>query len=152
MRMWTTFICTVTIVAAYPAGRAPAAQAGGATVFEGARLIVGDGSAPIEDSAFVVQGDTITAAGPRGKVKVPAGARRVSLAGKTVMPSLIDAHTHLGFTNVKTMTTSAATYTRENLLDHLERYAYYGIAATLSLGADAGDVAFQLRRDAPAGA
>ena len=71
------------------------AQTGGATtLFEGARLIVGDGSAPIQNAAFMVQGDTITWVGRRGERQPPAGATRVDLTGKTVMPSLIDGHNH----------------------------------------------------------
>ena len=52
------------------------------TVFEGARLIVGDGSAPIEDAVFVVEGDRFTQAGRRADVEVPGGATRVDLSGK----------------------------------------------------------------------
>ncbi len=63
------------------------------------------------------------------------------------MPALIDAHSHLGYTNVKGMTTAAANFTRENLVDHLHRYAYYGIAATLSMGVDPGDLPFQVRAE-----
>src|ERR687895_395878 len=65
-------------------------QAAGAAIFEGARLITGDGSAPIENAAFVVQGDRITAVGRRGQVTAPTGAMRVDLTGKTVMPAIID--------------------------------------------------------------
>ena len=61
------------------------------TVFEGARLIVGDGSAAIEDSAFIVQNGHFTTVGRKGQLKVPAGAARVDLTGKTVMPAIIDA-------------------------------------------------------------
>ena len=64
------------------------------TVFEGARLIVGDGTAAIENSAFVVQNNRFLQVGRRGQVNVPAGAARVDLTGKTVMPGIIDAHTH----------------------------------------------------------
>src|SRR2546426_2363266 len=64
------------------------AQAG-VTVFEGARLIVGDGSAPIDNAAFIVQGTRFTQVGRAGQVQVPAGARRVDLRGKTVMPAII---------------------------------------------------------------
>ena len=66
-------------------------EAGGdaaVTVFEGARLIVGDGSAPIEDAVFVVEGDRITQAGRRADVQIPEGATRVDLSGKTVMPAV----------------------------------------------------------------
>src|SRR5215813_7589997 len=69
------------------------------TVFEGARLITGDGST-IENSAFVVVNDKFTAVGRRGDVAVPAGAARVDLSGKTVMPAMVDLHGHLGYQNV----------------------------------------------------
>jgi hypothetical protein len=52
------------------------------TVFEGARLIAGDGSAAIEDSAFIVQNGHFTTVGRKGQLKVPAGAARVDLSGK----------------------------------------------------------------------
>src|SRR5579864_8380955 len=54
------------------------------TVFEGALLITGDGSAPIEDSAFIVQNGRFTAVGRKGQLKVPSGAAHVDLTGKTV--------------------------------------------------------------------
>ena len=67
--------------------------------FEGARLIVGDGSAPIENSAFLVDGDTFTWIGKPGDRQPPQGAARVDLSGKTVMPTLIDGHNHIGLIN-----------------------------------------------------
>jgi imidazolonepropionase-like amidohydrolase len=123
----------------------PAESAVSVTVFEGARLIVGDGSDPIERSAFIVQDRSFVRVGRQGELQVPSGATRVDLSGKTVMPALIDAHSHLGYTNVKGMTTAATNFTRENLVDHLHRYAYYGIAATLSMGVDRGELAYELR-------
>ena len=65
------------------------------TVFEGARLLTGDGSAPIENSAFVVDGNRFTLVGRRGEVQVPAGAAQVDLTGKTVMPTMVDMHGHI---------------------------------------------------------
>src|SRR5688500_6688552 len=65
------------------------------TVYEGARLITGDGSAPIENATLVVDGARFTQVGRAGQVKVPAGATRVNLAGKTVMPGIIDSHVHI---------------------------------------------------------
>jgi imidazolonepropionase-like amidohydrolase len=116
-------------------------------VFEGARLVTGDGRPPIEDSSFIVQGARITQVGPRSVIQRPAGATVVDLRGKTVMPAIIDAHSHLGYTDVRTGDTSSSHYTRENLLDHLRRYAYNGIAATLSMGLDRGELPYQLRAD-----
>jgi imidazolonepropionase-like amidohydrolase len=124
----------------------------GPLVFEGARLLTGERRAPIEDSAVVVNDGRITAAGPRATIKAPAGATVIDVRGKTIMPALVDAHSHLGYTDVRTGITSSASYTRDNLLDQLRRYAYYGIAATLSLGLDRGDLPYQLRASPTPGA
>jgi imidazolonepropionase-like amidohydrolase len=121
-------------------------------LFEGARLIAGDGSAAIEQSAFLVRGDAIAAVGRQDGLQPPADAMRVDLTGKTVIPALVDAHSHLGYTDVVAMTTAAANFTRENLVDHLRRYAYYGIAATLSMGVDRGEIAYELRAQPAPGA
>ena len=120
----------------------------GVTVFEGARLILGDGSAPIDDAAFVVQDNQFTAVGRRGEVAVPPGTARVDLAGKTVMPAIVDVHGHLGFLDMVNGSMSKANFTRENYIDHLQRYAYHGVAATISTGTDMGDLAYRLREEA----
>ena len=123
-------------------GFAAAAQP---VLFEGARLITGDGSAPIDNSAFVVDGNRFTQVGRKGQITAPAGAKRVDLTGKTVMPALVDAHTHLGWAVLRTGAITKDTYTRENLIDHLRREAYYGIAAAQSMGIDPGDTPYQVR-------
>ena len=123
------------------------AQQGKAVLLEGARLIVGDGSTSVENSAFLVENNKFTRIGKKGGVRPPAGAVRVDLSGKTVMPALVDAHTHLGWTVIKTGRIGADTYTRENLIDHLQRYAYYGIAAAQSMGIDRGEIPYQVRAD-----
>jgi imidazolonepropionase-like amidohydrolase len=130
--------------------QSPAVSA--AILFEGARLITGDNRAPNEDAAFLVEGARITQVGSRGAVRAPQGATIVDLRGKTVMPALIDAHSHLGYTDVQTGDTASTHYTRDNLLDHLRRYAYFGIAATLSMGLDRGDLPYQLRAEPTPGA
>jgi imidazolonepropionase-like amidohydrolase len=117
----------------------------GASLFEGARLIVGDGSAPIENSAFLIENNKVSKIGRKGELQAPAGAVRINLNGKTVMPALIDAHTHLGWQVIKTNHIGADTYTRENLVDHLRRVAYYGIAAVQSMGIDKGEIPYQVR-------
>jgi imidazolonepropionase-like amidohydrolase len=117
---------------------AAGAQAPTVTVYEGARIIVGDGSAPIENAAFVVDGARFTQVGRAGQIKAPAGAARVNLAGKTVMPGIIDAHTHMP-------------ETREAIIDSLQRKAYYGVSVVMSLGQDR-DVAFKIRDERIPGA
>jgi imidazolonepropionase-like amidohydrolase len=106
----------------------------GTTVFEGARVIVGDARAPIENASFVVSGGRFTQVGRAADVKAPAGATRVSLAGKTVMPTIIDTHTHLS-------------QTREMLVDDLRRRAYFGVSAALSMGQDTMDAPYQMRNE-----
>ena len=118
------------------------------TLFEGARLIVGDGTPPIENSAFIVQGNLFTRIGRKGDLPAPAGARRIDLTGKTVMPALIDAHVHLGYR--KGLSFSADNYTRATILDTLDRFAYCGVAAVLEAGTGRGDLPFEIRRDARA--
>src|SRR5262245_43232095 len=71
-------------------------------LFEAARLLTGERRPPIEDAAFVVTNGRITAVGARGTIKAPAGEQVVDLRGKTVIPALVDAHSHLGYTNVRT--------------------------------------------------
>jgi imidazolonepropionase-like amidohydrolase len=118
----------------------------GALWFEGARLIVGDGSAPIEDAAFLVEGDSFTWVGQRSAREMPDGATRVDLTGMTVIPALIDGHNHIGLVDVRNGTNTKANYTRDNLLDQLYRYAYYGVSAALSMGLEADrELAYALR-------
>jgi imidazolonepropionase-like amidohydrolase len=136
-------VCALTTAScsAGPKGPAPS----GSILFTSARLITGDDRPPIEHGAFLVEGSRIIGLGTAEALVPPPGAAVVDLRGKTVMPALIDGHSHLGYTDVRAMTTSSSNYTRDNLLDHLRRYAYYGIAATLSLGLDRGDLPYELR-------
>jgi imidazolonepropionase-like amidohydrolase len=133
------------LAACLPAA-AQAPQTARATVFEGARVIVGDGSS-LDDAAFVVESGRFIEVGRRGQVTVPAGAARIDLTGKTAMPAIVDAHGHPGFLDAVTGKLSKANFTRENYIDHLERYAYHGVAATISTGTDMGDLAYQLREE-----
>lgn len=103
-----------------------------ATVFEGARLITGDGRV-IEDAVFVVEDTLFTAVGARGELDLPAGAARVDLTGKTVMPAKVDMHGHLGYQHAWDGTLAKEYYTRENLIDHLERMAYFGVGAVVGI-------------------
>ena len=129
-------------------GALPArAQAPAATVFTGARLITGDGGV-IENAAFVVAGDRFTAVSQRGEIA--PGAMPVNLAGKTVMPALVDDHVHMGYRKGTSFT--PANYTRDNLLDMLDRYAFFGIAAVLETGTGRGDLPYKVRAEARSGA
>ena len=131
-------------------GEARQATTPGVMLFEGARLIAGDGSAPIENSAFLVEGNRFTRVGRAGELDLPAGAVRVDLTGKTVIPALIDLHSHIGYEHTPTSTESEENFTRENILDHLDRYAYTGHALTFSLGSDKPDFIDPRYADDPA--
>jgi virginiamycin B lyase len=120
----------------------PVTEAAAATIYEGARLIAGDNSPPIENAAFIVSGDRITQVGRKGALDA-AGARHVDLSGKTVMPALVDAHVHLGYRKGTTFT--AENYTRDTLLAILDRLAFYGVAAVLEAGTGRGDLPFEVR-------
>ena len=108
------------------AGCATPAPTQPVTAFEGARLIVGDGRV-VENATLVVEGAKIAQAGRAAELSVPAAAKRVNLAGKTVMPMLIDTHVHLS-------------PTRDGITRDLRQRAYYGVSAALSLGTDSYEV------------
>ena len=129
------------------ATQSPAAAS--VTLFEGSRLIAGDGGAPIENSAFLVENNRFTRVGRKGEVQAPAGSARVDLTGKTVIPALVDAHSHIGY--MKNLTSGPQNYTRENILDHMHRFAYFGVAASQAMGSDFGDLPYQMRDELQAG-
>jgi imidazolonepropionase-like amidohydrolase len=141
-----TWLASVLAVAAALFAAAPARSQ---TLFEGARLITGDGGV-IENSAFVVENNRFGQVGRKGEVTLPAGAQRVDLTGKTVMPAIVDAHVHMGYR--KGLDFSTNNYTRENLTDILQRFAYYGVAAVLEAGTSRSDLAYELRANPPLGA
>src|SRR5260370_26515717 len=103
------------------------------TLYEGARLITGDGSV-IENSAFLVRDNLFTQVGRKGEIAIPARGARVDLTGKTVMPALVDLHGHLGFQDLANGRMSKEMFTRENLIDHLQRFAYNGVGAVVGVG------------------
>ena len=124
---------------------APTPPLTGAILFEGARLIFGDASGPLENSAFLVEDGHFVQVGNVGEIALPAGATHVDLTGKTVMPAIVDLHVHPGYADIKEVTDSRANYSRDNLIDHLHRIAYHGVAAALSMGLDPGDMPYRLR-------
>ncbi len=102
-----------------------------AVAYEGARVIVGDGTV-IDDAVFVVDDGLFTQVGAQGAVEIPDGAARMDLGGKTVMPALVNAHVHL----------DPERDARTGLLQHM---AYYGASLVVSLGHDEGDAPFAMR-------
>src|SRR4051812_50203568 len=94
MRSMNQFAVAATIALGVLAGFSGPVRAQ-VTAFEGARLIVGDGRAPIENATIVVNGTRIAQAGPAASVTVPAGAARGNLPGKTGMAMNPHTHVHL---------------------------------------------------------
>ena len=135
---------SVASVAVYAQSRGQA----NAVLYEGGRLIIGDGSV-IENGSFVVQNGRISALGRKDAVTPPAGATRVDLTGKTVMPAMINAHVHIGYEGYTSW--GAENYTPQNVLDHLEREAFYGVGATQSVGSSPTDQSIQFQKDQQAG-
>src|SRR4051812_9608534 len=74
-----TWLGAIAIAAAVPSlvtGQAPRV-----TVFDGARILDGNGGEPIESGRIVVQDGRITAVGPQSSVTMPAGAARIVVTG-----------------------------------------------------------------------
>jgi imidazolonepropionase-like amidohydrolase len=141
---FSSFVALV-VLALLAAPLAAQAQNPTVTIYEGARLLTGDG-AVIENSAFIVANDRFVGVGRRGDLPPPPGATRVDLAGKTVMPALVDDHVHMGYRAGTSF--SADNYTRENLLDMLDRYAFWGVAAILETGTGRGELPYRVRAEA----
>ena len=97
---------------------AASAQSGNVKAFTGAALIDGTDHAPVPNATIVVRDGRIVAAGPASSTTIPAGAQRVALTGKTVIPGIINAHGHV------------------NSPHDLETYAAYGVTTVFSLGGE----------------
>ena len=139
-------LCVATLSAQQSA---PATTRGGTVLYENARLIPGDGQPAIERAALLVRDGRISRVGRAGEVGLPQGAARVDLAGKTLIPTFINVHTHTGFQ--KGGTYAAQNYSREVILEDLNRALYFGITAVVSQGIDPGDTALRIRAEQAAG-
>jgi imidazolonepropionase-like amidohydrolase len=95
-------------------------------------LIDGTGQQPVTDATVIVRGGRIIAAGPSDGIPIPADADIRSLAGKTMIPGLINSHGHAG--GVRGLETGH--YSTDNLLRQLRLYASYGVTTVVSLGDD----------------
>jgi imidazolonepropionase-like amidohydrolase/Tol biopolymer transport system component len=69
---------------------------GAVIALTGARIVTmaRDDGGIIDDGVILMRGDRIAAVGPRGQVSIPADAKQINMAGKTIIPGLIDAHAH----------------------------------------------------------
>jgi len=118
------------------------------TVLDGFTLIDGTGRPPLANAAMIIVDGRIQWAGPLSQLKAPAGATVTHLAGKYVMPGIINLHGHLG--NTVELTQDPKNYTRENVEKQLQLYASYGVTSVVSMGTDQ-DLIFQIRAEQRAG-
>jgi len=74
----------------------PADRPSGAIALTGARIVTmrDEAGGIIDDGVVLIEGDRIRAVGTRAEVTIPAGVKTVDLAGKTIIPGLVDAHAH----------------------------------------------------------
>jgi imidazolonepropionase-like amidohydrolase len=96
-------------------------------------LIDGTGGEEQPNVSLVIRNgriDQIT----RGKIAVPPGATQIDMTGKFLMPTVIDCHSHVGI--LKGTTTSADSYTDENVRHQLKKFQSFGVAAILSMGTE----------------
>src|SRR5882762_3210850 len=89
------FLCFITFSAnsqTRPAGPEPVEAV---YLLKPAHVFDGEAAQLHEGWVVLVRGERIEAAGPAGEIKTPAGARIIDLSGLTLLPGLIDAHSHV---------------------------------------------------------
>ena len=133
-----TFLCSL-VGCLYAGAQAKPGQ----VALKGARLIDGTGAPAIENSVLVIEGDHIAAAGKAGSVSIPGGADVKDMSGKTIMPTLINLHGHLGL-STNGADSAAGHYTEENVSKQLNKYLSYGVGTVASFGQDEDEI-FKIR-------
>lgn len=146
--MRNCLVAAALVLAACGQNAAAPGAASDVTVLKDFTLIDGTGAAPAPDSAMVLTGGKISWVGPASSLQIPDGAKTVELAGKYVMPGLIDLHVHLG--NTKDLTQHERNFTKESVEADLKTYASYGVTTVMSAGTDK-DLIFPIRAEQRAG-
>jgi Tol biopolymer transport system component/imidazolonepropionase-like amidohydrolase len=81
---------------------APRPRPTGTIAFRNARIVTMKGDEVIEKGTIVVKENRITAVGPSGSVRIPGDATVVDVSGKTIIPGLVDVHSHMHYSNPET--------------------------------------------------
>ncbi len=138
------FLPAVVIFILLPAAFGQTSAPAGTYVLQDVRLIDGTGRAPVDHAALVIRGGKITQVVNGRSAAKPEGAQVLNLSGKTVMPSLINGHGHLGL--VQGTSVSPSNYTGLNIMRQLVQYEDYGITTVISLGINK-DLLYKLRSE-----
>jgi imidazolonepropionase-like amidohydrolase len=118
------------------------------TALRGSRVIDGRGGAPIDDATVVIRDGRIIAIGPSAATPVPSDAQVVDYTGKTIIPGLISAHSHVGiFVGLKA---APENYSRDLILRQLKQLEAYGVTTVMALGLN-GPLFYELRPELHAG-
>lgn len=139
MKLYTIFTIALFCLLA-SCTQQPAAVNTGYRAFTGATIIDGTGNAPIANGVLLVSNGRVVAVGKAGEINIPTQAQVTSVAGKTIMPGIINAHGHVG--DVKGI--EGGHYSKANVADNLRAYARFGVTTVVSLGGD-GEEAVPLR-------
>ena len=111
-----------------PSGSASTKAFVGATIFDGM------GNPAVRNAVMLVRNQRVVAVGPASAVAIPAGAQRIDLSTRTIVPGLINTHGHVGST--QGLETGPEVNTPANVARQLSLYARYGVTTVISLGDD----------------
>lgn len=100
-------------------------------LFENVMLIDGNGGQPVQNTKVLIKNGKIAAI---GNDISDDSADKIDLKGKTMIPALISAHSHVG--TLKGTTTVPENYTEENIRSQLKKYQDYGVLNVMSMGTD----------------
>jgi imidazolonepropionase-like amidohydrolase len=123
-------IISILVAAAWLAATAVNGQTPSNTIaLVGARVIDGTGGAPIANATVLISNGRIDRVGPTASLKVPAGATRIDVSGKTIIPGLVNAHGHLGHGDSKLPV-------HDQIIQQLQLYSKFGVTTVYALGDD----------------